>query len=320
MKPAKRRVALIYNPASGQISARRTAAVEDALAVFRDAGVEAEAFVTREAGEATVHAQQAIRDGYDTILACGGDGTVHEIVQSLVGTEIALGVVPLGTANALASDLGLIGRPDRVARKLLDAKPARVSVGRVHYRDSAGDPGSRYFVVAAGIGADALLMSRLDARLKRRLGYILYLLEATRIWATDSFPLFQAAFTANGNGSARVAEVSQLLAVRVRSFGGVLRELAPGASLRNGSLNLLAFATRSRLSYLKFLLAVMARRHTFSREIELVEASSVECRARNGSTKPIFVEADGEVLGSLPVRLEVVPHSLTLLVPPGVQP
>lgn len=315
-----RRAALIYNPASGQYSARRDGALGEVLRTLREAGVEAEAFETGAPGSAMALAERAVREGYDAVVACGGDGTVHEVVQSLVGTEIALGVFPLGTANALASDLGLTGRSDKVARNLLDAKPARVSVGRIHYQDSASNPCSRYFVVAAGIGADALLMSRLDARLKRRLGYVLYMLEATRIWATDSFPLFQAAFTANGNGSGRVAEVSQLLAVRVRSFGGVLRTLAPGASLRNGSLNLLVFATRSRLSYLKFLLAVMAGRHTFAREIELVEASSVECRARNGSTKPIFVEADGEVLGSLPVRLEVVPHALTLLVPPGVQP
>ncbi len=315
-----RRVALIYNPASGQISARRRAAVEDALAVFRDAGVEAEAFVTKEAGEATVHAQQAAREGYDAILACGGDGTVHEVVQSLVGTEIALGVVPLGTANALASDLGLIASPAKVARKLLDATPTRVSVGRIHYRDNAGNPGSRYFVVAAGIGADALLMSRLDTRLKRRLGYVLYLIEAFRIWATSSFPLFEAVLPANGNGGERVVEVSQLLAVRVRSFGGVLRTLAPGASLRNGSLSLLAFKTQSRLRYLRFLLAVIAGRHTFTRTVELLETPFIECRSLNGSRDALFVEADGEVLGGLPVRLEVVPHSLTLLVPPGVQP
>ena len=315
-----RRVALIYNPASGQISARRMAAVEDALAVFRDAGVEAEAFVTRGAGDATIHAQQAAREGYDAILACGGDGTVHEIVQSLVGTEIALGVVPLGTANALASDLGLIASPAKVARKLLNALPTRVSVGRIHYQDSAGNPGSRYFVVAAGIGGDALLMSRLDTRLKRRLGYVLYLIEAFRIWATSSFPLFEAVLPANGNGGGRVVEVSQLLAVRVRSFGGVLRTLAPGASLRNGSLSLLMFKTQSRLRYLSFLLAVIAGRHTFTRAVELLDTPFIECRSLNGSRDALFVEADGEVLGGLPVRLEVVPHSLTLLVPRGVQP
>ena len=98
-----------------------------------------------------------------------------------------------------------------------------ISVGRIHYQTSAGNSDSRYFAVAAGVGADALLMSRLDARLKRRLGYVLYLIEAFRIWATHSFPLFEIVLPANGSGTSgngRTVEVSQLLVVRVRSFGG----------------------------------------------------------------------------------------------------
>jgi YegS/Rv2252/BmrU family lipid kinase len=315
-----RRLALIYNPASGQYSARRKAAVAKVLAVFREAGVEAEAMETKEAGEATLHARQAISAGCDAVLACGGDGTVHEILQSLVGTDVALGVIPLGTANALAADLGLIGAPAKVARQLLQAQPERISVGRIHYQDQAGNPDSRYFIVAAGIGADALVMSRMDAGLKRRLGYVLYMVECFRTWATSSFPLFEAALPANGHGAGRVVDVSQLLAVRVRSFGGALRALAPGASLHNGNLSLLAFKTRSRVHYLKFLLAALAGRHTFNGAVELVETPSIDCRARNGGSESLLVEADGEVLGSLPVRLEVVPHSLTLLVPPGAQP
>ena len=156
--------------------------------------------------------------------------------------------------------------------------------------------------MAAGIGADALVMSRMDARLKRRLGYVLYLVEGFRIWATLSFPLFEAVLPANGNGAGRVVDVSQLLAVRVRSFGGVLRKLAPGASLRNGNLSLLAFKTRSRLRYLMFLLAVFAGRHTFNGAVELLETRVMDCRARKGSDESFFVEADGEVLGSLPVQ------------------
>jgi diacylglycerol kinase (ATP) len=315
-----RHAALIYNPASGQYSARRTAAIQDALDVLRSAGITTEEYETNGAGSGTTCAQRAIREGCDTIIACGGDGTVHEVVQSLVGTNVALGVVPLGTANALASDLGLHGSPAKVTRKLLDSVPIRVPVGQIHYQNGGTEPDSRYFIVAAGVGADALLMARMDAGLKRRLGYILYLLEAFRIWATDPFPLFQAAFTKNGHDSARIAEVSQLLAVRVRSFGGVLGELAPGATLHSGKLELLAFKTRNRLRYLSFLLAVLAGRHTFLRDIELWNATSVECRPRNGSSRKIFVEADGEVLGSLPVRLEVVPDALTLLIPPGAKP
>jgi len=314
-----RHVAVIYNPASGQSFARRKAAVDEVLDVLRQAGIEADAFVTDTPGSATVHAQQAVHEGYDAILACGGDGTVHEVLQSLVGTEVALGVIPLGTANALAADLGLIASPAKATRTLLDAERVRVPVGRIHFENGRG-PDSRYFLVAAGVGADALLMARLDPVLKRRFGYILYLIEAARIWATDPFPLFEAAFTTNGHGPDRVAQVSQLLAVRVRSFGGALRELAPGASLRSRSLRLLAFGTRSRYSYLRFLLAVLAGRHTFAREIELVETATVDCRPCNGSQHTLYVEADGEVLGHLPAKMETVPNALTLLVPPGAQP
>jgi len=320
VNPAVRRVALIYNPASGQYSARRAAGIQDAMDVLRGAGVETEEFQTNGAGSGRVLAAQAIEAGCDAIVACGGDGTVHEVLQGLVGSHVALGVIPLGTANALAADLGLLGSPAKVTRSLLKATPQRVPVGRIHFQNADGNPDARFFVVAAGVGADALLMARMDAGLKRRLGYLLYITEAFRIWATDPFPLFRAAFTKNGHDAAREAEISQLLAVRVRSFGGVLRELAPGATLHSESLSLLAFKTRDRLRYLSFLLAVVAGRHTFLRDIELWDATSVECRPRNGSSKPIFVEADGEVLGSLPVKLEVVPDALTLLVPPGAKP
>jgi YegS/Rv2252/BmrU family lipid kinase len=318
------RVALIDNRASGQHSDKRTKLIREALAVFEAAGVKAELFEPSRPGGATVLARQAIQQGFDTILACGGDGTVHEILQGMVGTEAALGVIPFGTANALAADLGLIASPAKVASRLLQAEEVRVPVGRIHYRDSKGNQRARFFLVAAGIGADALLMTRLDARLKRKLGYILYLIEAFRIWATNPFPLFEVVFNRQDGSPAhhaqRPVEISQLLAVRVRSFGGVLQELAPGASLRGSRLRVLAFGTRSRFRFLKFTLAVLFRRHSFDGTIQLQEADSVECRPRNGSRRQIFVEADGEVLGSLPVRIEMVQDALTLLIPRNARP
>ena len=108
-----RRVALIYNPASGQLSGRRARIIQKALDLLREAGLDAEALETDAPGNARVLAKAAVRNGYDAILACGGDGTVHEVLQCLVGTSVALGVVPLGTANALAQDLRAIGIPLR---------------------------------------------------------------------------------------------------------------------------------------------------------------------------------------------------------------
>lgn len=310
-----RRVALVYNPESGQYSSRRKAVIREALAVLRGAGVEAEALETTAPGSAAAQVAGAVGRGCDTILACGGDGTVHEVLQSLVGTAVALGVVPLGTANALAMDLGLPLAPMKAVRMLLEATPERVPVGRIHYCDLNGEPCSRYFAVAAGIGADALLMSRLDAKLKRRFGYALYAVEGLRVLLTHSFPLFEAKFEEPGRTELRVEHVSQIMAVRIRNFGGMLNHLVPGAKLRNTTLRLMAFKTSNRFRYVRFLAAVMFGRHTFSKRIELLDAISVECRELGGAGRDIFVEADGELLGRLPVRMEMVPDALMLLMP-----
>jgi YegS/Rv2252/BmrU family lipid kinase len=314
-----RKVALIHNPFSGTISSRHASTVQTALAVFRDAGIAAQAIETCGPGSAVELARQAIADGVDSIIAGGGDGTVNEVLQAVVGTQVALGVLPLGTANALAINLGLVGSPANAARMVSVADKVRFSVGRIHYRDVQGNPSSRYFTVAAGVGADALLLSRMKPALKRRLGYLLYMIEGFRVWATHMFPLFEATFTDDA-GEIHVEQISQLLAIRVRNFGGVLRNFAPGATLQSDSLHLIAFNTRRRLHYFRFLMAVIFGRHSFSRHVQLIHTDSIECRPSVGSNDSIFVEADGEVLGNLPVRIEIVPDAVTLLVPPSAKP
>ena len=293
-----RRVALIYNPASGQRPARRDAIIAKVAAVFRSAGIEVEVVATKSPESAGPQAQQAIDRGCDSVIACGGDGTVHEVLQSMVGGNAAVGVIPMGTANALACDLGLPASPVKAARRLLAAVP------------------SRYFVVAAGVGVDGLFFSRLDSRLKRRLGYLAYLVEALRMAATYNFPRFSATFQAKGGAAPQTAEVSQLLTVRIANFGGLVQNLVPGAALGSRNLHAIAFKTSSRLHYVRFMAAVMLRRHTYSSPIELIDCAAVECRDLEASRSPTYVEADGELLGTLPVRIEVVPDALTLLVPP----
>jgi YegS/Rv2252/BmrU family lipid kinase len=310
------RVALIYNPMSGQRPGRREKLIADVVAVLRQAGIEVGVFPTTAPESAGPLALQAMAEGCDTILACGGDGTVHEALQTMVdsasGTkpQVALGVIPMGTANALAIDLGLPGSPVKAAKMLLKAQPRRISVGQVTYRDSRQQACSRYFVVAAGIGADGLFFSRLDSKLKQRFGYAAYLIEALRMAFTHSFPMFRAAFTGTGGGAQRAVDVSQLLAVRISDFGGLVNQLVPGASIANPNLHALAFKTRSRWRYLQFMAAVMTGRHKYCHTIELVE-----CTALPATAEPLFVEADGEYLGTLPVRIEVVPNALTLLMP-----
>jgi len=301
---------------SGQQQDRRAAQIETVLAVLRGAGVAADAVATRGPGTAGTQALYAVRLGYDAVLACGGDGTVHEVLQGLVGSPVALGVVPLGTANALAADMGLPSAADEAARMLLGSVPVSIAVGRISYRRHDGGAGSRYFTVAAGIGPDAHLLYRLNAQLKRRWGYAAYIAEAVRIWATHRYPMFEVELSERNAGgcTTTVVRVSQLLAVRINNFGGMLGRMVPEAALQRNDLRLVAFKTRSWARYLQYVLAVLFGWKTHVPEIELLNATTVECRLPASDVR-IHVEADGEHLGTLPATLEIIPNAVKLLMP-----
>jgi YegS/Rv2252/BmrU family lipid kinase len=308
-----KKVALLYNPLSGPRREQRLADIKAAVAVLRDAGIEVIATPTRAASDATPQLRQALAEGCDTVFACGGDGTVHDVLQGLVGSQVALGIIPLGTANALAHDLGLPLSPARAARAALTAKPRRIAVGRTTYQDLAGNPASRYFTVTLGAGVDAHLFRQLDPLVKVRFGMLAYYAQATWLWLTHRMQSFAVEFR-EADGQMRQAEVTELLAVRVRNFGGVLRELAPGASLGRDDLRLVLFRTRSRLAYLRYIVRGMVGAQWKIGGVELVHSASVVCRPLPEGPR-IHVEADGEVLGSLPAEISMVPDALTILVP-----
>ncbi len=288
--------------------------------MLTDAGIAAEPFVTEDVGSATILAHEAIARGCDTIIACGGDGHCARGPAGDGRSDVALGVIPLGTRQRVSCELGLSGSPARGRAQTSGRRSGAGIAGTKLLPRQGGNSDSRYFTVAAGVGADALLMSRLDSRLKRRLGYVLYLIEATRIWATHSFPLFEVVLPANGGSAGRVVEVSQLLVVRVRSFGGVLRHLAPGASLQNGNLSLLAFKTQSRFRYMLFLLAVIVESTYMSAKSNWWKPHQWSAALRMAATSRCLSKPMAEVLGLLPVRIEAVPHGLNLLIPRGAQP
>jgi len=313
-----RKVALIYNPHSGRRRHHRRADVEAVLGVLWEAGVEASATPTQSSADAPAQVRAAIAQGCDTILACGGDGTVHDILQGIAGSDIALGVIPLGTANALAHDLNLPFRPAEATRAALAALPRRVAVGRVEYRGLSGVPSSRFFLIAAGIGVDAHLFHKLDAGTKGRLGMAAYYAKAWHLWMTYEMRRFSVRCTESESGNSRQADVTELLAVRIRHFGGVLRELAPGASLERNDLRAVLCRTASRISYLQYVTCRLLGLNWSVRGIDLAHCTRLECAPLDlgeGVENKIYIEADGELLGTLPATISVVPDALTLLMP-----
>ena len=311
-----RKALLLYNPHSGRRRARREHDIKLALAELRSAGVEASAEPTRAAGSAGEQARAAVSSGFDTVIACGGDGTVHDVLQGIVGLPVQLAVLPLGTGNALANDLGLPREVRAAARKLAAAQPQPVAVGTAtSTRDGA--PLSRVFLVGAGVGADAHMVYRLSAAFKQRFGMFSYYAESTRQWATHSFPEFEVEFRDLGSGEMRRGPATQVLAIRIANFGGLLRRLAPGAALQRNDLRLVLFRTRSRSRYLRYMASVLCGQEPKVADVEFAYTDLVRCSApadAAGSPR-IYGEADGELLGTLPITLELTGATVPLLFP-----
>ncbi len=305
---------VLYNPSSGRHRGEREAKVASVLAELRSAGITASAEPTCAPAAAGRQAAEAVRSGHDAIIACGGDGTVHDILQGLAGTDAMLGVVPLGTANALAVDLHMPRNPIAAARALLTAVPQRIAIGRIDYQSLDNQPASRYFMVGAGVGPDALLAFRVSPQHKRHLGVSAYYLQGLRLWATHDYPRFDIEL--NLNGCTRRERASEVLAIRCARLGGLINNLVPGAGLERDLLRVALFKTRSRVRYLQYLTRCMISAGEIP-GIEVLDAHSIRC-IPDVNTR-IHVEADGEPLGFLPATLSAVPKAVTLLMPQGVR-
>jgi diacylglycerol kinase (ATP) len=316
-----RKAALLYNPDSGSIRRRRRE-LESALATLRSSGVEAELVPTESRKDGGQAARRAVADGCDTLFACGGDGTINNIAQVIANTPVALAILPMGTANALAHDLGLPMKILAAAKAALQARSRRVALGHIKYLNLEGEPRSRYFIVAAGMGVDAHMFYKLRSGDKQRMGRGAYYTEAASLWFTYPMTRFAAEFVPTGTDALQRAEVTELLSVRIRNFGGAAHEIAPGASLDRADMRLIVCRTASRFSYLRYVARCLLRQNWSIPEIDLIHATSATCdylpeaeHKKGAEQTKIYVEADGELVGTLPVEMTVIPNALTLLAP-----
>ena len=323
-----RKAALLYNPVSGSSRAPRHTELDSVLVLLRDAGVEAELIPCQSRDDAKQQVRRALLAGCDTIFACGGDGTIHDIVQVLAKSQVALAILPMGTANTLAHDLRLPFKLVSAANMALHALPRRIALGHMNYVNLEGKPAASYFIVAAGVGVDAHLFHQLRLATKQRLGMGAYYLKAWHLWFSHIMIRFLIEYAESGSSERKEANVTELLCVRIRNFGGVLQELAPGASLDRDDLRLVFCRTASRLWYLTYVIRGLLHQRWGVPGIELAYSQKVSCRylprasmtGEPGVQPPVYVEADGELLGTLPAEITIVPDALTILTPPHQRP
>jgi YegS/Rv2252/BmrU family lipid kinase len=305
-----REYCIVVNPAArGGRAEKLWPALEDAL---READVPHRVLTTEHSGHGRELAREALRDGCRHFLAVGGDGTVSQVLNGLVSGgpgdecfDVSLGVVPWGTGNDWARQYGLPASPGEVVSMLEHPAYVTQDLGRVAYGDSSGDERIHYFLNCAGSGLDSYLLQRLDSG---RGGRWRYLRDLLRCLVGFSAPELRLQFA-----SESLAERSLMLEVCLGRFAGGGMQFAPAAVMDDGAFDVLLIADLGRLhllASLPFLYNGRINEHPRVRHWRC-PALSVAC-----PENPAF-HCDGEVVGELPLRVEILPRALRVIVPPA---
>ncbi len=305
------RAALLFNPNAGRGGHSRVAALERAANVLRDKGIDAEIVATLGPGTAAVQAAGAVASGVQLVFACGGDGTLHEVVQGLAHHPSAtVGVIPLGSANALARHLRLSFDAAEAMRQQLGFEPRLIPLGRVTC-DTPGGQRSHYFVVMAGAGPDGMLVYRMLAKGKRRLGRAMYYMRAARLFMSERF----AGFHVNAefaDGTSLEREAVSAMAIRVGDLGGLFSPLIRGASPADETLQLTLTQPPHQFTLPAWFATSWTRTHRWNPYTKHLSVASFACSAAGHR---IHVQADGEWIGTTPMQVDLIPNALRLLMP-----
>lgn len=318
----QKQATIIYNPMSGR-PARRADDVRRMIEMLADRGVNAEAHPTAGPDDATRLSSSAVAAGSDIIISYGGDGTLNEVIQGMARSQTALAVWPGGTSNVVARDLGVPFSMAELVAMIAAGKTRRIALGlaksgsefRIQGSESEAnlEPGTlnpelgaagRFFVMMAGIGLDASIARSVNKNLKRRTGELAYWLSGIRhlfLWRAEPFVIevdgrsYHGAFALIGNG---------------KGYGGGMM-MTPGARLEEPWFEIYILPPlANNFAYLRALGACMRGRPEVA-GVSLVRGKYVKA---NSAHEP-WVEADGEIIGPLPMTFEIVPDALSVIIP-----
>jgi diacylglycerol kinase (ATP) len=305
-----RNALLIYNPTSGGRRHRRFAEIERAVAILGAQGVKVELAPTAEAGHAQVLAREAVAQHREMVIACGGDGTVNEIINGLAGSDVPMALLPAGTANILAKELRIPWDIPNAARLIPDGIVRRIALGVARHVNGGASayvpPEGRYFLSVGGAGPDGAIVNAVDPALKKKTGVLAYWAEGAKQLISYDFP----EMIVHSGGQERRASI--IVIGRTVNYGGPFK-ITTGANLFEDSFEMLINSTRSRLRYAACLPMLWLGKLRAMRGIDAWKSTEVICEP--ASHGPVFAQLDGEPAGQLPLSFTVVPNALSIVTP-----
>ncbi len=301
---------LIHNPNAGNGGSGRRTMLDEARRIFASSGIQTDLAETTKAGDATEIAQRAHTEGRHLVIACGGDGTLNEVVNGLAGQQnghrVPLALLPGGTANILAKELNLPWDIPSAAEKLVRGEIKEIALGMA---TPLKEPAKKkYFLSVAGAGPDGMIVYSIDLDLKARVGILAY-------WWQGAYEAFRYKFQHFRITSAgKELDASLVVVGRTKNYGGPFK-ITTDADLYEDKFELMALTTQSGFRYLSYLPTLWMGKLRGAEGVHFWKADSIVCDQLGEN--PVYAQVDGEALARLPVEFKIVPRALKLVVPPS---
>jgi diacylglycerol kinase (ATP) len=290
------------------------ASVEEAASRLEAAGWTVSSRLVDRKKEVRKETKRAVAAGADVVVAVGGDGAVLQVIQKLAETKVALGIVPMGTGNLLATNLGIGKGIDEAVQVILAQRQRVIDLGHVKVGGKSGGKSGgkdRVFAVACGVGFDAEVMKATAKSRKRRFGKLAYVASAFQ----KRQRVTTAAHEITINGATKTGEATQVF---VANFGGMGFGFEPNLEVKpdDGLLDVIIVRAKGPLEgLLAGWEAIRQRRHGRTGGGRVFRTHATEVRI---ATKPRrLVEVDGSVIGTTPIDVSIRPAALSVLVPAG---
>jgi YegS/Rv2252/BmrU family lipid kinase len=291
-----RHMLAISNAGSGGGGYRRD--VPLIMQALRGLGYEVEERPTQGIGDAARLAREGVEQGFDVVCVVGGDGTVNETINGLAGTRVPLAIIPTGTVNVLAMELGIPLEPPDAVQLLGSGNLSWIDLGLA---------GERYFGLMAGVGMDAAVVASLNPVMKKAFKEAAFAVQGLATYFTREEPLIRV------TSEERTVEGYFAVFGNSANYGGGFG-ITPLADMRDGLLDVCVLKDKSFLSTVWYWTAALINAHIRHPKVEYFRTESATVVTVEDG-KEVLVQTDGEVAGKLPLTCRVAPHALRVVVP-----
>ena len=294
----KSSIVLISNPTAKRASDRKIA---QASRYLMSKGYKVEVLFTEKKGNAESLAREAIRELPSLIIAAGGDGTFNEVINGIAGSEIPMAILPLGTTNVLAKEIGIPEDVKGAMEIAVTGTTKTISLGKIAITRPSSLV-SRYFVLMAGIGFDGEAVFGINETFKKISGKGAYIFSGLKV-----LPVFnphELTFNIDGKTYSGYSAIIS----KTAKYGGDFK-ITPDARLTDPTLYICLFKGKKRLDVLRYVFGIATGNHLRFKDVEYLKAKKVQI---DGNA---HIQIDGDYFGMTPAKIEVAPNTLRLIYP-----